>query len=272
MRERAGRRHQPIPFLWNDIAIDLAERLDQVTHEFSDILFIGPIADFAATILGGRSGQSRFAALATSEAYDPQTVIIEEDRLPFDTGKFDLIITAGTLDSVNDLPGALVQIRRALRPDGLFLGHMFGAGSLATLKRAMIAADGDRPRPHVHPQIDLRSAADLLTRAGFALPVADVDSINVRYSSMARLIADIRDLGIGNAMAGKRGHLGRDYPARLADAWMAFAQADGKVTEQFSHLYLSGWAPSPDQPKPARRGSGKISLSSILPSKIGTLP
>ena len=189
---------------------------------------------------------------------------MEEDRLPFTPGSFDLVISAGTLDSVNDLPGALIQIRRILRPDGLFLGHMFGAGTLAMLKAMLLEADADRVTPHIHPQIDLRSAADLIVRAGFTLPVADQDTSAVRYGDWRSIVSDIRDAGVGNALAGPRNYLGKDVAARLESAFAARADAQGKVTESFAHIYLSGWAPSENQPRPAKRGSGQVSLADIL--------
>jgi SAM-dependent methyltransferase len=174
------------------------------------------------------------------------------------------VISAGTLDSVNDLPGALIQIRRILRPDGLFLGHMFGAGTLAMLKAMLLEADADRVTPHIHPQIDLRSAADLIVRAGFTLPVADQDTTAVRYGDWRSIVSDIRDAGVGNALAGPRNYLGKDVAARLEYAFAARADAQGKVTESFAHIYLSGWAPSENQPRPAKRGSGQVSLADIL--------
>jgi len=189
---------------------------------------------------------------------------LEEDRLPFTPGSFDLVISAGTLDSVNDLPGALFQIRRLLRPDGLFLGHMFGAGTLATLEATLLEADADRVTPHIHPQIDLRSAADLIVRAGFTLPVADQDMSAVRYGDWRSIVSDIRDAGLGNALAGPRSYLGKGIAARLDHAFASRADAQGKVTEGFAHIYLSGWAPSENQPRPAKRGSGQVSLADIL--------
>jgi SAM-dependent methyltransferase len=191
-------------------------------------------------------------------------VALEEDRLPFTPGSFDLVISAGTLDSVNDLPGALIQIRRLLRPDGLFLGHMFGAGTLGTLKAMLVEADADRVTPHIHPQIDLRSAADLIVRAGFTLPVADRDMSAVRYGNWRSIVSDIRDAGLGNALAGPRSYLGKDIAARLDHAFAARADTQGKVAEGFAHIYLSGWAPSENQPRPAKRGSGQVSLADIL--------
>ncbi len=131
----------------------------------------------------------------------------------------------------------------------------------------MMAADGPRVAPHIHPQIELRSGADLLSRAGFALPVADLDQLTVRYSAWRSLVDDLRISGFGNMLAGKRPYLGRSYPDRLTKAWSRLAEDDGKVSEQFAFISLSGWSPSPDQPKPAKRGSGKISLAEALKPK-----
>jgi SAM-dependent methyltransferase len=252
LRERAARRNGGA-FLFEHIADELAERLALVSRDFRNALFIGPIGAMANRMMGDRN-----CSVSVSDA--------EEDQLPFDPASFDLVISAGTLDSVNDLPGALVQIRRTLKPDGLFLGHMFGAGSLATLKSAIMAAEGPVAAPHIHPQIELRSAADLLSRAGFALPVADLDMMRVRYGHWRSIVTDTRDAGIGNALAGPRHYPGSDIFARLDAEWRRRADEAGKVEEVFAHLFVSGWAPSPDQPKPAKRGSG-VSLASILPSR-----
>lgn len=258
LRERAGSR-QDDGFLWEYIAGELAERLAPVTRDFRSVLIIGPICRFQDTVLGGRQCDVVTAPLSEG---DP---VIEEDRLPFDAESFDLVISAGTLDSVNDLPGALVQIRRILKPDGLFLGHMFGAGTLASLKALMLAAEEERAAPHIHPQIDLRSAADLLSRAGFALPVADQDIMPVRYSNWHKLVDDIRNAGVGNALAGSRRFLGKDIASRLNSEWALRLGSSTKIEETYVHIHLSGWAPSPDQPQPAKRGSGKVSLAAILP-------
>lgn len=249
-------------FLWQYVAQEMTERLALVTRTFEDVLMIGPIAAFAQEILGERTCNVHRVDIVDPSA--PAMRQAEEDRLPFEPHSFDLVISAGVLDSVNDLPGALIQIRHILKPDGLFLGHMFGAGSLATLKAHMVAAEAPVATPHIHPQIDLRSAADLLSRAGFTLPVADGDILPVRYGDWRRLVRDIREAGIGNALAGPRRYLGREYLDRLDHAWQDAADQSGRCEEQFMHLFLSGWAPSANQPKPARRGSGEVSLASIL--------
>lgn len=239
-------------FIWDILSEDIADRLGCTTRKFESCLITGPLSGYAEKILGpnvARYTQFNFAC---------------EDQLGVEPESFDLVISAGTLDSVNDLPGALIQIRRALRPDGLFLGAMFGAGTLASLKKALLLADGATATSHIHPQIELRAAADLLTRAGFALPVADRMVTKVRYRDWRSLVDDLRSAGVGNCLAGKRPYLGKKYLNRLDDAWEELAASDGKVSECFEFLHLSGWRPSANQPKPARRGSGEISLSAIL--------
>lgn len=263
LRERAGRRRGDA-FLWAMIADELSERLLDVSRTFDDVLVIGPMAEFAHAILRNRKATVTLAALSDAEKPVADALVIEEDRLPFAPGSFDLVISAGTLDSVNDLAGALVQVRRSLRPDGLFLGHMFGAGTLVRLKAAMLAAHDGAASPHIHPQIDIRSAADLLSRTGFALPVIDSEATTVRYSSRRRLVSDLREMGVGNALAGQRHSLGRSFTERLDKAWSDGAEDDGKVDEQFIHIFMSGWTPSDNQPKPAKRGSGKVSLETVL--------
>jgi NADH dehydrogenase [ubiquinone] 1 alpha subcomplex assembly factor 5 len=233
------------------MADELSDRLAYVTREFENILILGPVAAVSDRILRQRAGTVTKAPLQN------------EEILPFAAKSYDLILSAGTLDSVNDLPGALIQIRHALKPDGLFLGTLYGAGSLQMLKQAMMRADGDQVRAHIHPQIDLRAASDLLMRAGFALPVADMDKVQVRYSNWRSLVRDVRAAGAGNAMAGPRG-FNRALPAALDQAWQILADADGRVSESFHFLQLSGWAPSPSQPKPAARGSGTVSLADAL--------
>lgn len=259
---RARSADQPSLFLqW--LADDLGERLSAVSREFRDILLIGPVARFRDALMLPPQAAVTVAALSEAEA-GPDAILCEEDRLPFDPGSFDLVLSIGTLDSVNDLPGALIQIRRALRPDGLFLGSMFGAGSLAVLKRCMIAADGARTAAHIHPQIDVRSAGDLLSRAGFAMPVADGDRLTLRYADPMRLVRDIREAGTGNALTGDRAIIGKAGLTRMFEAWMGAAEADGKVSERLEFISLSGWVPAPSQAKPARRGSGKVSLAEAL--------
>ena len=255
IRARAVNRGVEQSFLLAAMADELAERLAYVSRNFENALLTGPIAAFVGRILGERT------SAVTAD------VMLDEAAIAYPPGSFDLVISAGTLDSVNDLPGALVQIQRVLKPDGLFLGTVFGAGSLQSLKSAMLVADGAMVQPHIHPQIDLRAISDLMTRAGFALPVTDIDKLSVRYSDWRRLVSDLRDAGVSNALSGSRS-FNRSLPAALDAAWHAAATPDRRVNESFHFLQLSGWAPSPSQPKPAARGSGTVSLASVLRKSV----
>jgi NADH dehydrogenase [ubiquinone] 1 alpha subcomplex assembly factor 5 len=238
-------------FLLQHMAAELTERLAYVSRNFENVLLMGPIAAFSDQILGDRK------PVVTMD------VMLDEEILAYPPGSFDLVLSAGTLDSVNDLPGALVQLRQVLKPDGLFLGTLFGAGSLRSLKAAMLIADGAMVQPHIHPQIDLRAISDLMTRAGFALPVTDIDKLSVRYNDWRRLVNDLREAGASSTLSGPR-RVARSLPDALDAAWRSIIEPDGRVSESFHFLQLSGWAPAPTQPKPAARGSGTVSLASVL--------
>ncbi|MBN8849711.1 MULTISPECIES: methyltransferase domain-containing protein [unclassified Sphingomonas] len=262
-RDRIADAYPAHDFLRAVMIEGLLDRLASVKREFHDVLDLGSFASGFA-LPGARIAQldagRRFAATAGGVQGD-------EDRLPFRDESFDLIVSAGVLDTVNDLPGALALARRALRPDGLFLAAFTGAGSLPTLRAVLRDAEGDRPAPRIHPQIDVRAAGDLLMRAGFALPVADIETIDVRYASFGRLLDDLRGMGAGNILAERRA-MRRDVLARAAEGFVARADADGRTTERFAILYLTAWAPSPDQPQPARRGSGTASLAAAIGKKV----
>lgn len=187
----------------------------------------------------------------------------DEDRLPFPAESFDLVVSVGVLDSVNDLPGALTLVRRALRPDGLFLAAFCGAGTLSTLRSVLREAERDRPAARIHPQVDVRSAGDLLMRAGFTLPVADIEPLTVRYRGIGGLLRDLRGMGATNILR-DRTPLRRDTLARAAELFTERADPDGKTPERFDILYLTGWSPAPTQPQPARRGSATASLEGAL--------
>ena len=229
-------------------------------RQFRDVLDLGC---FDATFAPPEG--ARVARLDPGFAFAAQAGGVQgrEDALPFADGAFDLIVSAGVLDTVNDLPGALTLARRALRPDGLFLAAFLGAGNLATLRAALRVAEGDRPAARLHPQIDVRSAGDLLARAGFALPVADGETLEVRYRDLFRLLGDLRGMAAGNVLA-ERVPLRRETLARLAAAFAELADESGRTTERFEIIFLTGWAPSPDQPQPAKRGSATASLAAVL--------
>ncbi len=267
-RDRAARRVGAADYLHRHAAAELIERLASVRRYFESALILGWAGD-AARELSGRVLETICADPSRALlAGQPNPVQCDEDRLPFADGSFDLVLSVGVLDSVNDLPGALALIRRCLRPDGLFLGAFAGAGSLPRLRSAMQAADEARSggaSPRIHPQIDVRAAGDLLVRAGFALPVADSESLDVRFQSLGGLVADLRGMGTTNVLAARSPiRLNREALAAAIADFAGFAEADGKTSERFELVYLAGWAPSPDQPQPARRGSATRSLAATL--------
>ena len=164
---------------------------------------------------------------------------LDEER-PYPRGGFDLVVSLGTLDTVNDLPGALIHIREALAPGGRAIAEFVGAGSVAHLRRAMLAADADRPAARLHPMVDIRAAAGLLQRAGWAEPVADGRTLKVAYRSLDRLLADLRDQGLGNVLASHAPPLGKAARERAREAFLDQADAEGRVVESFEILTLTG--------------------------------
>lgn len=266
-RDRAAAGFAAHDFLHARMAAELLDRLDAVQRDFSAALDLGCLDGRIATALAARGIACVRADPGFRFARAARGVQCDEDMLPFADASFDLVTAAGGLESVNDLPGALMLIRRALRPDGLFMGAMIGAGSLPRLRAALLASDPDRAVARIHPQVDVRSAGDLLARAGFALPVADSERVTVRYGSLFGLLADLRGAGMSNVLAGVVPPLTRSGLARAADAFAAAADPDGKTAETIEIIHLLGWAPAPDQPKPARRGSATASLAEALRPK-----
>jgi SAM-dependent methyltransferase len=227
--KRRMRRLQAAPdspcYLLEDMAEDALERLAFLRHEPRKALVIGDHAGAVTSALRVQGAEVRSCA--------PEDGLDEERPLPF--GGFDFIASLGTLDTVNDLPGALVHLRGALAPGGLLIASLVGAGSLPALRDAMLAADGERPAPRLHPMVDVRAGAQLLQRAGFADPVADGRTLAVRYASLDRLVADLRAQGLTNVLARPGPALGREA---LAVARRAF----GCGTEQmFEIVTLTGW-------------------------------
>ncbi|TMJ15179.1 MAG: methyltransferase domain-containing protein [Alphaproteobacteria bacterium] len=262
-RDRA--RFADADYLIRAASDELVERLDFVTRKFERALEVGSTGGYLAERLRER-GMSVVTADTSSALAGRHGVQADEDRLPFEPASFDLVVSVGVLDSVNDLPGALLLIRRALRPDGLFLGAFAGAGSLPRLRSAMMAADSAEggASPHIHPQIDVRAAGDLLTRAGFALPVVDSHEVTVRFPNLMALVADLRAMAGTNVLASRPRSLGKPGLVAALTDFADAADPDGKTSERFQIVHLLGWSPSPDQPQPARRGSATASLADVL--------
>ncbi len=182
---------------------------------------------------------------------------------------FDLIVCIGGLNWLNDVPGALIQLRRALVPDGFFCAHFPGGDSLTELRSCLISAESEitgGAANRVNPMIDVRDAGALLHRAGFAMPVADVDRLTVRYANPMALLAELRSLGQAAAFADRAPALRRDVVAAFCSQYLErfSSPADGRISATLDLVSMSGWAPSADQPKPKPRGSAKVSLAQVL--------
>jgi SAM-dependent methyltransferase len=232
VRQRiAARQTRPgaARFVLDELVVDVLERLAFVRHEPGTALVIGEWTGALAAEL------ERQGAEVTNA--DPLT--LDEER-PFAAAGFDLVASLGTLDTVNDLPGALIHIREALAPGGRVIASFVGAGSLAGLRHAMLAADGERPAARLHPMVDARAGAQLLERAGWADPVADSRTLRVSYRSLDRLVGDLRDQGLGNVLASAAPPLGKDALERARAAFLASAGPDGRVVETFEIVTLSG--------------------------------
>ena len=259
-RDRAAPEYAGHDFLRASMLDGIAERLDAVTRDFTDILDLGSVDGAFVPPPAARIARvdPGFAFARASGGVQG-----DEDRLPFADASFDLVVSAGVLDQVGDLPGALALARRVLRPDGLFVGAFIGAGSLPQLRAALRVAEAERPVARLHPQVDVRSAGDLLVRAGFALPVADVETLDVGYPDLFRLIDDLRGMAATNILV-DRTPMTRATLARTAALFAERAGADGRVRERFDIVYLIGWAPDPSQPVAAKRGSATASLAGVL--------
>lgn len=193
----------------------------------------------------------------------------DEEALPFAEESLDLVVSPLSLHWVNDLPGTLAQIRRALKPDGLFLAALFGGGTLSELRASLLQAEADLlggASPRVDPFLDVRDAGGLLQRAGFALPVVDTDTLSVRYGDPLRLLRDLRAMGWTNVLSGRsRKPLRRDVLLRTIEVYAErHADPDGRVRASFEFVHLSGWAPHDRQQQPLRPGSARMRLADAL--------
>ncbi|UDQ89076.1 class I SAM-dependent methyltransferase [Xanthobacter autotrophicus] len=260
----------PETFLLERAAEDVADRLLAVKRTFSTAVDLGTPTAALATALSGHPAVERLIRAAPL-AHDlvPPAVVADEEALPFAAGSLDLVVSALALQSVNDLPGVLAQVRRALKPDGLFMGALLGGGSLTELRQAFAIAESETTgglSPRVAPFADVRDLGALLQRAGFALPVTDVDRVVVRYSSPFTLFADLRRMGGANALNERRRvPLRRATLLRAAEVYAErFADPDGKVRATFEIVFLSGWAPHESQQKPLRPGTARRRLADAL--------
>jgi len=275
-RDRAAAGFADHDFLLREVAARLADRLTDIKRDFARVLNLGAHAGEMADALTGRAGRDLLVHADMSPAMAARArgaglaVAADEEALPFAEGAFDLIVSNLSLHWVNDLPGAFVQIRRALKPDGFFLGAMLGGDTLFELRRALMDAELELSgglSPRISPMAGLQDAAGLLQRAGFALPVADSDTLTVSYPNPFRLMQDLRGMGETNAALARLKRPTRPgVLARAAERYAElFQEADGSVPATFQILYLAGWAPDPTtQQQPAKRGSANVRLADAL--------
>jgi malonyl-ACP O-methyltransferase BioC len=269
-RDRAAPGFAAHDFLVRETAERLADRLDDVTRTFPMALDLGCHTGEMAQTIGHRGGIETLVQCdlspcmaAKAAANGRPTLVADEEWLPFAPASFDLVISNLSLHWVNDLPGALVQIRRILKPDGLFLASLFASGTLAELRSALLdaeLAEEGGASPRVAPFADIKDLGGLLQRAGFHLPVTDGDTITVTYGDPMRLLADLRGMGESNAVAEQRKGLTRRATLlhALAGYQARFAQGDGRLPATFQVVTMTGWAPHPETVHAPVAGGGFI--------------
>jgi SAM-dependent methyltransferase len=272
-RRRRAAALGPATFLIDRVADDLLERLSAVLRRFERAVDLATPTDAVARVL---AGANTVDTVFTTDSVAGHLkgrpgigIAADEELLPFGESSVDLVVSGLSLQFVNDLPGALVQIRRALRPDGLFLAALIGGDTLAELRQSFAAAEAEIEggvSPRVAPFADVREMGALLQRAGFALPVTDVDRLTVRYASPFGLMADLRRMGATNALVERRSRpLRRATLMRMAAIYAArFADPDGRIRATFEIVWLSGWAPHASQQKPLAPGSAQRRLADAL--------
>ncbi|MER8828444.1 methyltransferase domain-containing protein [Mesorhizobium sp. M0938] len=263
-------------FLMRRAAEELAERLGAVERKFDRAAVLFCQTPAAVDVLAKSGKVAEIARVEADAAFldDAEGLVAPLETVPFEPESLDLAVSLLSLQAMNDIPGMLVQIRRALKPDGLFLGAFAGAGTLSELRESLLAAETELyggASPRVIPFTDVRDAGALLQRAGLALPVADVETVTVRYDSLFGLMADLRAMGETSALIDRTRRPGtRRLFARAAEIYAErFSDADGRVRASFPIVWMSGWAPDASQQKPLKPGSAKISLKTILENPEG---
>ncbi len=274
--ERAVRRSAQASFLTEHVGGEMLERLSAVNRTFSHPLVQGDgrwnLSTEAAFGLGDRELMQLIPGSGGACPANGRTIVGDEETLPFGPHALDLFISVLSLQLVNDVPGALAQIRRALKPDGLFMAALPGGQTLNELRTAFseaeIAIDGGLS-PRVSPFADVRDLGALLQRAGFALPVADSEVLEVSYRTVFDLFTDLRNLGWTNALDDRRKvFLKKRLLMTMAEIYAdKFSRNDGKITATFEIIYMTGWAPDASQQKPLRPGSASARLADALNSE-----
>ena len=272
MRQQRAQAQAPATFLLDRVAVELGERLSAVLRRFDIAVDLGTPTDALRQVLvaSGKIGTIIAAEPAATRLDNSfPRVAADEEALPFADGSLDLVVSALSLQFINDLPGTLIQIRRALKPDGLFLAALVGGESLTELRAAFAAAESEIEgglSPRVAPFADVRELGALLQRAGFSLPVIDSERLTVRYESAFALMRDLRRMGATNVLhERRRTPLKRSTLERMADIYAKrFADTDGRLRATFEIVWLSGWVPHESQQKPLKPGSAAQRLADAL--------
>ena len=275
-RNRAAKTWADHDFLFMEAADRLCDRLDDVKRKFDNALDLGCHGGCVAKNLGARGGIKNLtqtdispAMVKLAEKTGHPSVVVDEESLPFDDGSFDLVLSNLSLHWVNDLPGALIQIRKSLKPDGLMLASVFAERTLWELRESLMAAEIEIESgmsPRVSPFATVQDLGSLLGRAGFALPVLDTDTITVSYPDAFKLMADLRGMGESGAVSARRKTFSReDTILRAASYYQEkFGGEDGRIPATFDIVTMTAWAPGPNQPQPLKPGSGDVNLSLVL--------
>jgi SAM-dependent methyltransferase len=274
--DRAARGFDQADFLKARAAQDVVERLEPILREFPVAVDLSartgvftravqdsPVRDRIGLLIEGDLSQAMLRGRRGPR------LVLDEERLPFAPGSLDLVVSTLGLHWTNDVVGALIQVRMALKPDGLFIGAFLGGATLTELRQALLAAEAELTGgagQRVSPFADPYDAAGLLQRAGFALPVADVDRVVVRYAHPLRLLDDLRRMGETSVLAERHPRaLTRAVLARAMELYVErFAEADGRIPATFEIITLTGWAPHEAQQKPLRPGSARMRLADAL--------
>lgn len=267
-------------FLVRRVAEDMAERLSVVERQFEHPVQVHGSLPHAAMMMkaAGKTADFKFVDLCAVPGIDASIqTFAEPDHVPVEPGSADLIVSPLALHVTNDTPGVLVQLRRALKPDGLLLAATPGAGTLGELRESLLAAESELTggaNTRVHPFADIRDYGALLQRAGFALPVADIDDIVVRYANMFALLKDLRAMGMTSILNDRsRKPARKSLFLRAAQIYAErFSDPDGRIRASFPVIHLSGWAPHENQQKPLRPGSAKTRLADALKTPEQKLP
>nr|KAJ3420437.1 hypothetical protein HK105_005672 [Polyrhizophydium stewartii] len=278
-RDRAalGPNSRVVDYLKDEVADRLADRFLDIRREFNTVLDLGSGSGHIIKFIEPENVK-KLVQMDMSErmlmrdkdvkySVETERVVGDEEALPFEPETFDAIVSNLSLHWVNDLTGALIQARHALKPDGVFIASIFGGDTLYELRTSMQLAEIEREggvSPHVSPMTDVRDIGSLLSRAGYALTTVDVDEIVVNYPSMIELMDDLRAMGENNAVVSRRPTISRDVIMAAAAAYKSvYGNEDGTIPATFQIIYMIGWKPDPSQPQPLARGSGEISFKTL---------